>query len=320
MEQTERAAAEPTPESQGVRAVVSSDLLPVPNVKRPILRYHGGKWAIAKWIISHFPKHRIYTEAFGGAASILLQKPRSYSEIYNDLYGDVVNLFRVLRDAEKSAQLADALELTPYSRQEFIRAYEPTADEVESARKLVVRSFMGFGTKVAKNSEANGFRGGAKCLRQSVADEWSRMPVNVRAVAARMVGVVIEQRPATAVLTQYDTAETLHYVDPPYVKDSRGDDGDDYAHEMTDEQHRQLAKVLNGLKGAVIVSGYGSKLYDELFAGWRREELNTLADGARKRTEILWMRNVTTDATLWTGNAEFRNAASGAPGLDGGVQ
>jgi len=256
---------------------------------RPVLRYHGGKFLLARWIIEHFPPHRVYTETFGGAASVLLQKPRAYSEIYNDLYGDVVNLFRVLRDERKAQKLINQLTFTPYARAEFMQAYEPTTDETEQARKLILRSFMGFGTKTAKNSEANGFRGGAKCLRQSVADEWSKFPENVRTVAERLRGVVIEQRPATQVLQQYDTPETLHYVDPPYVKESRGDAGDDYAFEMTDEQHRELASVLHSLKGMVVLSGYDCNLYKELFAGWHKETKETLADGARKRIETIWL-------------------------------
>jgi len=257
---------------------------------RPILRYHGGKWLLATWIIKHFPAHRIYTEAFGGAASVLLQKPRAYSEIYNDLYGEVVNLFQVLRDAEKAKRLAWQIEMTPYARQEFERSYDATDDDVEAARKLIVRSFMGFGTKVAKNAEANGFRGGAKCLRQSVADEWSKFPANVRTVAGRFTGVVIEQRPALDVLKQYDTAETLHYVDPPYPKDSRADAGDDYAHELTNDDHREFARTLHALKGMVILSGYACDLYDrELFSDWHRVTRECLADGARKRVEVLWL-------------------------------
>ncbi len=276
-----------TPNESRCFALASNDLLY--RRLRPILRYHGGKFLLARWIIEHFPQHRVYTETFGGAASVLLQKQRAYSEIYNDLYGDVVNLFRVLRDENKANKLFRQLQLTPYARTEFQQAYEPTTDETEQARKLILRSFMGFGTKTAKNSEANGFRGGAKCLRQSVADEGSKFPDNVRCVAQRFSGVVIEQRPATQVLKQYDTPETLHYVDPPYPKQSRGDAGDDYAFEMTDDEHRELAETLRSLKGMVVLSGYDCELYKELFADWQRTTKETLADGARKRVEVLWL-------------------------------
>jgi DNA adenine methylase len=257
---------------------------------RPVLRYHGGKWLLAKWIISHFPAHRVYTEAFGGAASVLLQKSRAYVEVYNDIYGEVVNLFRVLRDEKQAAALARLVELTPYARDEFTASYEVADDGLERARRLVARSFMGFGTKLANSHEANGFRGGAKCLRQSVADEWSRFPENLLRVSERFRRVVVEHKPALELLAQYDTTEALHYVDPPYPKHVRGDDGDDYAEEMTDAAHLELGKLLHALKGMVIVSGYACDLYDlELFADWHRVEREALADGARPRTEVLWI-------------------------------
>jgi len=113
---------------------------------RPLLRYHGGKWILAPWIIKHFPSnHRVYCEPFGGAASVLLQKRPCYAEIYNDLDSEVVNLFCIVRD--RGSELREALRYTPFSRIEFELSYETTDDEFERARRMVVRSFMGFGTQ-----------------------------------------------------------------------------------------------------------------------------------------------------------------------------
>lgn len=89
------------------------------EVVRPLLRYHGGKWRLAPWIISFFPDHRIYTEAYGGAASVLLRKKRSYAEVYNDLDGEIVNLFRVLRNPAQARELIRLVALTPFAREEF---------------------------------------------------------------------------------------------------------------------------------------------------------------------------------------------------------
>ena len=104
---------------------------------RPVLRWHGGKWVLAPWIIEHFPPHRTYTEVFGGAASVLIRKPRAHAEVYNDLDGEVVNLFRVLQSDEQSARLTKLLYLTPFARAEFDMCYEPTEDTVERARRPV---------------------------------------------------------------------------------------------------------------------------------------------------------------------------------------
>lgn len=156
---------------------------------RPVLRWHGGKWRLAPWIISHFPPHRIYVESFGGAASVLLRKPRAYAEVYNDLDDEVVNLFKVLRD-------------------------DPTS---------------------------NG-----------------------------------------------------------------------YKHELTAEQHGDLLEALRSLTGMVVLSGYGSPLYETALADWRRVETQALADGARPRTEVLWLNPACTAAldaqqpqgSLFSGAAE----------------
>lgn len=136
--------------------------------RRPALRYHGGKWRLAPWIIDHLPAHRIYVEPLGGAASVLLRKPRSYAEIYNDLDDEVVTFFEVLRDPGQSAELQQRLRLTPFARAEFEAAYEPAGDPVERSRRLLIQSFMGFGssrrTASTTSRRRHGRRGrSAKC-------------------------------------------------------------------------------------------------------------------------------------------------------------
>lgn len=259
---------------------------------RPILRYHGGKWKLASWIISRFPEHRVYVEPFGGAASVLLQKDRCYAEVYNDLAGEIVSLFKVARD--RGEELTKALELTPFARDEFAASYEPAADPLEQARRTVVRSFMGFGSAAA-TKRPTGFRANSNRSGTTPAHDWANYPEALRMVVQRLQGVTIENRDAKAVMAHHDTAQTLHYVDPPYVAASR-DGGSDYLHEMTDENHEELAVFLRGLRGMVVVSGYHSELYDRIFDGWAREEREAFADGARPRVEVLWFNEAAATA------------------------
>jgi len=263
--------------------------------KRPIVRWHGGKWLLAPWIIEHFPEHRVYVEPFGGGGSVLMRKDRSYAEVYNDLDGEIVNLFRVIRD--EGRKLIEQVELTPFSRVDFLESYEPTSDPVEQARRTVVRSYMGFGSNA--HNKATGFRSNSNRSGTTPARDWRNYPDTMAAMIDRLRGVVIENRDAVKVMQSHDGKETLHYIDPPYVPETR-DKGTDYRHEMTVEDHERLAEVLNSLDGKVVLSGYRSKLYDQLFAGWERVERRALADGAKERTECLWLRNVKESQTsLW---------------------
>jgi DNA adenine methylase len=264
---------------------------------RPVLRYHGGKWKLAPWILSHLPPHRIYTEAFGGAASVLMRKPRSYAEVYNDLDGDMVTLFRVLQDLEQSRSLIRLLEVTPFARDEFELAYEPTPDPVERARRLCIRSVMGFGSNGHNIKAKTGFRANSNQSGTTPARDWLTYPKCLAAVIERFRGVVIENRDALEVMAQHDGPETLHYVDPPYVVDTRSLKnpydikyrGGMYAHEMDDADHGKLLEFLKDLEGMVVLSGYPHATYDAALEGWRRVEGDALADGALPRTEVLWI-------------------------------
>lgn len=264
---------------------------------RPVLRYHGGKWLLAPWLISHFPEHRCYVEPFGGGASVLLRKNRCYAEIYNDLDGEIVNVFRVVRD--NGDRLVQLLEITPFSREEYMLAWYSTDDPIEQARRTIIKSFMGFGSSAATMGRsinngnrvglpATGFRANSNRSGTTPAADWRNYPGCLPAAIERLRGVVIENRDGFEVMLQHDAATTLHYVDPPYVSETR-DAGGDYVNEMTDADHFRLAELLQNLSGMVIISGYRCPMYDLMYAGWMRIDRKALADGARERVESIWL-------------------------------
>lgn len=260
---------------------------------RPIVRYHGGKWRLAPWIISFFPEHRIYTEAFGGGGSVLLRKRRSYAEVYNDLDGEIVNLFRMARD--HGEELRRRVELTPFAREEFDLSYQSAEDPVEQARRTMVRAGMSVGSTGTSCRDKSGFRADAKRRGTHPGTDWSRTAPNITAVTRRLQGVIIENRPALDILRTHDHSDALHFVDPPYMASTRTHHNGKgaYRFEMTDQDHEELAGVLHGLKGSVIVCGYPSALYEELFRDWERVEKRTFTHGIRgssPRTEVLWMK------------------------------
>lgn len=260
---------------------------------RPVLRWHGGKWLLAPWIIDHFPPHRVYVEPFGGAASVLIRKQRSYAEVYNDLDDDVVNLFRVLRDHGQSYDLLQRLIHTPYARVEFDEAYLRTDDPVEQARRLIIRSFMGYGSDGHNGARPTGFRANSNRSGTTPAHDWGNYDGALKRIIWRFRGVVVEHRPAIDVIRQHDTPVTLHYVDPPYVWKTRSKAKNstrkNYRHEMSDDDHAKLLEALNSVAGMVVLSGYRCDLYDQQLTGWQRFDRAALADGARVRTESLWL-------------------------------
>ena len=254
---------------------------------RPIVRYHGGKWKLAPWIISRLPSHRTYVEPYGGGGSVLMRKDGSYAEVYNDLDGEIVNLFRVARDNGEA--LAVAAELTPFARDEFVQSYQACDDRIEQARRTLVRSYMGFGSAAASR-KATGFRANSNRSGTTPAHDWGNYPDALRLVVERLRGVVIENKPAIDVMAQHDSPETLFYVDPPYVAETR-DKGSDYLHEMTSADHRDLAEFLRGVRGMVVLSGYESAIYADEFRGWASESRIAMADGALPRKEMLWFND-----------------------------
>jgi DNA adenine methylase len=257
--------------------------------RRPILRYHGGKWRLAPWIISHFPPHRVYVEPFGGAASVLLRKPRSTVEVVNDLHERLVSAFRILRDPASAARLAELLYLTPYSKAEYLSCREIAPDPIEDARRLIVLAYQGHSSTAASGGLLTGWRRGDRGTRCTSAADWVRLPEQVDAWCERLREVYIECAEAAEVIARYDGPDTLFYVDPPYVGETRHVGSRAYAHELTDDQHRGLAEVLRGVSGRVVISGYDCRLYRELYTGWTRVEHRATADRAKSTVEVLWI-------------------------------
>lgn len=264
------------------------------KVESPALRYHGAKFRLAPWVMQFFPDHRVYVEPFGGAAGVLLQKPRAYAEVYNDLDDDIANFFRVLRDPEQAEQLIQLLHLTPYARSEFDLSYEDCTDPVERARRTAVRAGMGFGSAGATKG-VTGFRIDTARPYGTAQHLWTRYPGQLPAVIERLQGVLIENRPAVEVMQQHDTPDTLHFVDPPYVFGTRSQRNvvqGCYRHEMTDEQHMELLGVLKNLQGMVVLCGYASELYERELADWQVHTTGSRISAGRGtavKTEVLWI-------------------------------
>jgi DNA adenine methylase len=233
------------------------------------------------------PDHKVYVEPFGGGGSVLLRKNRAHEEVYNNLDKEIVNLFRVVRDHGEI--LRRKLELMPYSRDEFALSYEPVYDPVERARRTVVRSFMGRNPSSATQA-AGSFKGKQVKSYITIAHVWQKYPDALYAITDRLRGAIIENDNALSVIKRHDSEETAFYVDPPYLPSTR-DVGTDYRFEMTEEDHVKLAELLNAVKGKVILSGYPSDLYNELYKDWERVEKDSIADGHLPRKEVLWLRN-----------------------------
>lgn len=250
---------------------------------RPALRYYGGKWRLAPWIISHFPAHECYVEPFGGAASVLLRKQPSAVEVWNDLDGEVVNFFRVLR--EHTEEFMRLVEMTPYSRAEYEQSFDRSDDPIEQARRFYVRSWQGYGAHT-------GWRGSWRVVRddkrgRSPADGWNNVE-HLWTVARRLKSVFIESADALEVIERFDNPGTLFYVDPPYVGETRAKKHR-YNYEMSEDDHAKLAAALSDVDGMVVLSGYLSSMYDEWYGDWECITKEAQTNGNVARTEALWL-------------------------------
>lgn len=260
---------------------------------KPLMRYHGAKWRLAPWIISHFPQHHCYVEPFGGSAAVLISKEPSSREVYNDKNFEIVNLFNVIRDDEMRTQLLRLLVMTPYSRTEFEFAKEVGQYDtpVMIALKLLVRAQMGFGSAGATRGNT-GFRLDTARGGTSLQSLWSDLPANVLNVTERLRNVVIENTDAYNIIKQHDRSDTLFYLDPPYTLDTRTNKDSYGKFEMREFEHTRLLELTQKSKGMFVISGYDNELYNHTLTGWTKSSRQTAIssrNGSGQRTEVLWI-------------------------------
>lgn len=254
----------------------------------PVLKYPGAKWRIVDWIISHFPNHESYLEPFAGSLAVFLNKSPARIETVNDLDGNVVRFFKTCRNHPE--ELARALELTPWAREEFEHASkaEPT-DDVETARAFAVRCWMSFGGRLYRGDSWRHSTGAKTNGGPDNPKLWARLPSIVYEVADRLKQAQIENRPAVEVMKAYNGPNVLIYADPPYVRETRTLHGDQYKYEMTDDQHREFLNVAVQHKGMILISGYDCDLYRQALRGWACDRISTTAERGIQREECLWI-------------------------------
>ncbi|WP_342760345.1 DNA adenine methylase [Paenibacillus sp. PK3_47] len=240
---------------------------------------------MAEWIINHMPPHTTYLEPYFGSGAVLFNKQPATLETINDISGDVVNLFRIIR--EQPDDLIRVMQWTPYARDEYVSAHEQSELPLEQARRFLVRCWQSIRVKTGSIS---GWRCRATSDDAYRVQQWNDLPGNIASVAGRLKNVQIENRPALQVIGRYNHPDVLIYADPPYLQTGRN--GAIYENEMSVEDHAELLDGLLAHTGPAILSGYDSLLYNTRLADWRREERQQIIEAGKSRTEVLWINPV----------------------------
>jgi DNA adenine methylase len=287
---------------------------------KQVLRYPGGKGGLKDIITRHFPAHRTYVEPYGGGASVLLHKAPSEVEFYNDTDGAVCELFSILRDGGADlAQLIALVEQTPYARVELGRArrtLRTTPAErrlklpVEYHRCMLVASWM---SRMAFSHDRSSGWLSSKTQPREL-ERWNQLPERLAQAAMRLKGIFIENRPALKLLRSLDGADTLFYLDPPFLS-GKGTDGrqkgnDYYRYDMSIEQHQEMLDVVVKLKGKCLISSFRSRMYQSALKGWHCVETGESVSAGRRRVDCLWMNyQPPAQLELWAhGNSEDMSA------------
>jgi DNA adenine methylase len=254
---------------------------------KPILKYPGAKNRLSDWIINFIPEHDSYLEPFFGSGAVFFNKPKSMIETINDIDGEVINFFKVCR--EKPEALARMINLTPWAKDEFIqcRNNHPTND-IERARQLAVMHWMSFGAIKASNT----FRYTSGANYNKGPDNpklWGGLPFRIVEAAKRLKNAQIENKPAVDLIKTFNGEKIFMYLDPPYLKETRSLQKDQYEHELSDFQHEELLQEITKTKSKVMISGYDNELYNDYLKDWMKVSKKNQAERGTTRTEVLWM-------------------------------
>lgn len=260
---------------------------------RAVFRYPGSKWSIANWIIAHFPEgyeKMVYLEPFVGSGAVFFNKQPGSVETINDLESEIVNLFQVLRD--QPDELKRVLDLTPYSREEYDRSFEPCDDPVEKARRYMVKTTQAIGAKL-QGTQKCGWGNHKQMRIGGTACKWGGISDTVDLAAARLRSdtthlVQIEHMDALKLIERYNNHDVLMYLDPPYLHSTRRS-GALYNHEMDEAGQVLLLDAITKSRAKIVISGYESALYNRRLAGWYKDSTQSRTTSAEMATETIWM-------------------------------
>lgn len=255
-------------------------------MNRTVLKYPGAKWRIADWIIAKMPKHHSYLEPYFGSGAVFFKKKPSDIETVNDLDNRIYTLFKIVREDPES--LARVINDTPFSRNEYDNAFEPTDDVLESARRFLVQCWQGHGFRT--NGYKVGWKNDVQGRERAYAlSNWNRLPSWIIEIKDRLKSVQIENRPAVELIKRFNYPNVLIYTDPPYLLGTRT--GKQYKYEMTEQDHIELLETLLQHSGSVIISGYQNDLYDTMLSKWHKATIQSNAEyyNGTNRTEVVWM-------------------------------
>jgi DNA adenine methylase len=258
----------------------------------PVLKYPGAKWKIAKWIISFMPEHEVYLEPFFGSGAVFFNKRPAKLETVNDLDGDVVNLFKVIRD--RPEELARLVEFTPWARAEYLQSMglggelNRTGNEIEDARRFLVRCWMAFGGNTNRPTGWAHYTSGK--FYSSMPNRWKQMPQKITTITKRFKQVQIECQQAAVLIPRYYHQNVLIYADPPYPLSTRS--GKLYHCEMTDAEHLELMDILDRHPGPVLLSGFSCELYNDRLQYWKRVTTGAQANCGKATEEVLWLNPI----------------------------
>ncbi|MCR6111783.1 DNA adenine methylase [Bacillus sp. A301a_S52] len=250
-----------------------------------VLHYPGSKWRLANWIIDHMPDHKTYLEPFFGSGAILFNKPRTKVETVNDIDGEVVNLFKVIR--EKSEEFTYLINYTPYAREEYDNSYDEANHDVERARRFLTRCWQSIG---GKTSDKTGWRSIIDPNGPYPPKDFDNLPRRVIEVAERLKNVQIENQDFEQLLERYRRPEVLIYADPPYLSQTRTNRH--YKYEMSEYEHEILLDYLNDHPGPVLLSGYEHHIYNHYLSEWKKETMSSNSEAGAKKKEVLWINPV----------------------------
>lgn len=264
-----------------------------PRKKLIAFGWYGGKYSHLDWLLPLLPECYHYCEPFGGSAAVLLNREASAIETYNDIDGEVVNFFRVLRN--QKSKLIKLIALTPFSREEYFLAISSNGNKIsdlERARRFYIRARQtrtGLAQKATIGRWAN-CKNTSRSGMSGVVSRWLGSVEDLPEIVLRLIRVQIENRPAVDVIQLYDSPETLFYCDPPYIHSTRGDKNA-YGFEMSIEEHNKLAEVLRKCEGKVVISGYNCKEMNELYKGWTKVDapVKKCHSAKTERKESIWI-------------------------------